>query len=161
MSSDKTGGPAFPMAVTLGRPRENFIGMKRPCAECGELITVTPKMIPHGKYLCRQCQSKGAMAWARAHPEQKRLTNQRYFDASGDAATIVRRAIERGELNRKPCELCGDKAHAHHDNYNKPLVVRWLCPTHHTAYHRSALVEKQRREPETAPEAPPSPPGAP
>lgn len=24
---------------------------------------------------------------------------------------------------------------AHHDDYSKPLEVRWLCPSHHKLHH--------------------------
>lgn len=52
--------------------------------------------------------------------------------------TIVTKAIARGRLIRKPCEICGaEKADAHHDDYNKPLEVRWLCPSHHREWHLS------------------------
>jgi hypothetical protein len=48
-------------------------------------------------------------------------------------------AIALGLLVRKPCEACGAaEAHAHHDDYSKPLEVRWLCPVHHAEYHRRA-----------------------
>jgi len=48
----------------------------------------------------------------------------------------VRRAIERGELERKPCEVCGSPdVEAHHEDYDKPLEVKWLCPKDHTARH--------------------------
>ncbi len=45
---------------------------------------------------------------------------------------MVEKALERGQLVRLPCEVCGDKgAQAHHDDYAKPLDVRWLCKRHH------------------------------
>jgi len=41
------------------------------------------------------------------------------------------------KLERQPCEVCGDlNVHAHHDDYSKPLDVRWLCRSHHGAVHR-------------------------
>lgn len=54
------------------------------------------------------------------------------------AHQAVGRAIETGTLVRQPCEVCGAlQTHAHHDDYTKPLEVRWLCPLHHkTAVHR-------------------------
>lgn len=46
-------------------------------------------------------------------------------------------AIRTGRLIRKPCEVCGAaKAQAHHDDYSKPLDVRWLCTTHHAEWHK-------------------------
>jgi len=48
----------------------------------------------------------------------------------------VRQAIERGEMERQPCEVCGDEpTDAHHEDYSKPLEVRWLCRKHHMEVH--------------------------
>lgn len=49
---------------------------------------------------------------------------------------ILRRAIKNGEIKRQPCEVCGKpNAQAHHEDYSKPLVVRWLCRLHHARRH--------------------------
>lgn len=49
----------------------------------------------------------------------------------------VNKAIREGRLVRLPCEVCGAvKSDAHHDDYSKPLSVRWLCRPHHYAHHR-------------------------
>jgi hypothetical protein len=41
--------------------------------------------------------------------------------------------------HRSPvCEMCGKetKTHGHHDDYTKPLQVKWVCPQcHHGALH--------------------------
>lgn len=48
----------------------------------------------------------------------------------------ARGAVRRGELKRHPCEECGNqKSHGHHDDYGKPLEVRWLCAKHHRWEH--------------------------
>lgn len=53
------------------------------------------------------------------------------------ARQAVGNAIRDGVLVRGDCEVCGDqKTHGHHDDYNKPLDVRWLCTTHHAAWHK-------------------------
>jgi len=52
------------------------------------------------------------------------------------ATCIVFRAIKNGKLSRQPCVICGSKkVHAHHDDYAKPLNVRWLCVAHHSQWH--------------------------
>ena len=48
----------------------------------------------------------------------------------------VRNAIRDGRLKRRTCEICDEKAQSHHDDYSKPLDVRWLCTKHHTELHR-------------------------
>lgn len=45
-------------------------------------------------------------------------------------------AVKAGWITRDPCEVCGAaKADAHHDDYAKPLEVRWLCRKHHRLHH--------------------------
>lgn len=41
-------------------------------------------------------------------------------------------AIRRGKLVRGNCEICKlPNAEAHHEDYSKPLMIRWLCKQHH------------------------------
>jgi len=51
----------------------------------------------------------------------------------------VRRALQTGQLARQACEVCGaERVEAHHDDYSRPLSVRWLCRPHHRAVHARA-----------------------
>jgi hypothetical protein len=44
----------------------------------------------------------------------------------------VYRAIQKGQLKRGSCVICGwRRVHGHHSDYSKPLSVVWICPTHH------------------------------
>lgn len=53
------------------------------------------------------------------------------------ARQAARNAIYAGKLIRQPCEVCSvSETHAHHDDYSKPLDVRWLCRKHHAEHHR-------------------------
>lgn len=65
------------------------------------------------------------------------------------AGVIVNNAIRDGRLFKKPCSICGaSKSQAHHDDYSRPLDVRWLCPACHSAHHKEER-QKQRSQ-ETA-----------
>ena len=54
------------------------------------------------------------------------------------AHSLVGSAIKCKRLFKEPCEVCKseDGVHAHHDDYLKPLNVRWLCPVHHKKWHK-------------------------
>jgi ribosomal protein S27AE len=53
------------------------------------------------------------------------------------AHNAVARAIKSGKLKRLPCEQCGnDQSVAHHDDYDKPLFVKWLCHSCHIKHHK-------------------------
>lgn len=70
-----------------------------------------------------------------SHRKAKVLEYQRVMrrrnPEKNKAHCLVARAIRSGKLIRQPCEVCGEKAQAHHDDYSKPLDVRWLCFKHH------------------------------
>ena len=55
-----------------------------------------------------------------------------------NARQKAERALKSGRLKRTGCEVCGMKAQMHHDDYKKPLDVRWLCPKHHGEHHRKS-----------------------
>lgn len=48
---------------------------------------------------------------------------------------LLQYAVKIGHIIKKPCEVCGEKAVAHHPDYSKPLEVKWLCKIHHRAEH--------------------------
>lgn len=58
------------------------------------------------------------------------------FRARKLARMATHTAIRRGILEREACEVCGAcEVEAHHDDYTKPLEVRWLCKQHHEQHH--------------------------
>lgn len=65
--------------------------------------------------------------WRNEHPNRYR------------AHVLVQRALSKGHLEKQPCEVCGTthgRIDAHHDNYDEPLEVRWLCRLHHVQLHK-------------------------
>ena len=64
--------------------------------------------------------------------------NQKFYNAKKVAARqIVRMAIVGGILVKQPCERCGAvEVEAHHEDYDKPLEVNWLCLSDHRKLHR-------------------------
>jgi hypothetical protein len=90
-------------------------------------------MLPHRVASRKRYQrtSVGRAAVRRAHAASR----ARYPEKIA-ANIMVSNAIRNGKLIRLSCEVCGVKAQAHHDDYTKPLEVRWLCVKHHRAVHR-------------------------
>ena len=61
----------------------------------------------------------------------------------------ARRALEyackKGIIIKQPCEVCNDKKsriEAHHEDYGKPLEVKWFCPKHHREADRKLGLRK-------------------
>lgn len=50
---------------------------------------------------------------------------------------IVGNALRDKRLFKSTCEVCGSKkVEGHHDDYSRPLSVRWLCAEHHNQWHK-------------------------
>ena len=53
------------------------------------------------------------------------------------AHNAVARALKSGQLIRLPCFRCNkEKTEAHHEDYNQPLSVIWLCSVCHHQRHQ-------------------------
>ena len=65
------------------------------------------------------------------------------------AHRILREAVRTGKIKRLPCKVCGEnrkyRVHAHHDDYSKPLSVKWLCGVHHKIAHSVAPKNKKQK----------------
>lgn len=72
-------------------------------------------------------------AWFKEHGHEYRQRTAPKIAARYE----LNKAVKRGEIERQPCEECGttEQVQAHHEDYDKPLDVRWLCRTHHTEVH--------------------------
>lgn len=59
-------------------------------------------------------------------------------NGKAQARRAVNNALAKGKMSKLPCEVCGSTKliHGHHDDYSKPLDVKWLCPTHHYQRHQ-------------------------
>lgn len=100
---------------------DGYQGWCKPCMmENGHAARTRWRLSAEGRMAIYAAQKR----YARARPERIK------------ARSAVSSAIRRGRLERLPCEKCGDpNSQAHHDDYSKPLDVRWLCQPHHTKEH--------------------------
>lgn len=62
------------------------------------------------------------------------------------ARLLLQSEVIKGNIKRKPCEVCGIlPTEGHHEDYSKPLEVRWLCKSHHMKlHHKLKKISKQK-----------------
>ena len=141
-------GPLFRPALTLGpwslkqaplivkrKPLLNFCfhgticSMKTECSKCQKPNDRLPQ-----RY-CRACHA----AYMRTHrPRHVDLPEESRRRAN--ARSYVNVYQRRGKIFPEPCSVCQDPvAQKHHEDYNKPLEVRWLCRRCHLKHHQLTL----------------------
>jgi ribosomal protein S27AE len=105
-------------------------GHKTECAPCSrariaQYLSSNPAAAARNRERSLEwARANSGARWRDRHPEAVR------------AQSLTRYHIKAGNLIPKPCEICGDATvDAHHDDYSKPLNVRWLCRSHHRAHH--------------------------
>ena len=108
--------------------------MKRECERCRKVFDALPSQVRAGKG--RFCSVSCANSARRQTPDgwkaRRAVKKRNEYRDHDRAREAVARAIRRGDLLKSCCELClADKVQAHHDDYTRPLEVRWLCPTCH------------------------------
>lgn len=106
----------------------------RACNECGR-----PRTDKQKQRACPTCASRKHRA---NNPEYYRLKAKRHRadPIQGHklrVRRVLRHAVSKGKVHPLPCEVCGNpQVDGHHDDYSKPLDVRWLCRKHHSELHK-------------------------
>lgn len=103
--------------------------MKSICSKCNN--DLEENRVGKKRY-CLKCSNEWMKNNRKKHsdlsPIQKLKANARSY---------VNVYIRRGKIVKLPCEFCGDTdVQAHHDDYSKPLEIRWLCLDCHIKYHK-------------------------
>lgn len=131
--------------------------MKKKCFKCGMTKNESeyyrhPEMGDGRLGKCKECTKKDVQNnyWARVDYyrayDRKRNTDPRRIKDRMDyykeypkiryAKNRVYDALKKGDMKKGVCAVCGsNEVQAHHDNYNKPLDIRWLCSHHHREWH--------------------------
>ena len=87
----------------------------------------------------RKYQAKKRVLGLVDKTEEYRIWREKHPGGSR-AQHIVNNLIRKGIIKREKCHLCRQpKTHAHHENYNEPLNIIWLCPSCHQKYHRGLV----------------------
>lgn len=123
-------------------------GSRKWCSGCGKELPFAAFASDRTKRygiglqsLCRGCSSERKSAWYRANREHVQARHAIYRATQRpkrEAHKAVARALTSGALVRPvTCQDCHAlcKPEAHHDDYAKPLDVRWLCRSCHRHAH--------------------------
>jgi hypothetical protein len=90
---------------------------------------------PFNRY-CKSCHNDYMREWRKTYVMTERTRIQMH------ASARLHKQMKDYGLKSLPCEVCGsiEKPEGHHEDYDLPLVVRWLCHSHHVAVTRGRLI---------------------
>lgn len=129
-------------------------GMKR-CPACGEVKALddfgrNAATSNGARSYCRPCDNADNRVRQREYVKTDRFRSlqsvrrkKEWKNGKSKARQFTLLAVHFGLLVKHPCEQCGSiKVQAHHEDYSKPLDVRWLCVAHHGEAHRKEAVRR-------------------
>ena len=68
---------------------------------------------------CRDCERAYDRLRYQLKPHKRRGHDKPKNGEKDHARSLLQAAVRRGRIERKPCELCGTKAEAHHEDHRK------------------------------------------
>lgn len=78
-------------------------------------------------------RKRGSRQYRGCLKEWREKYPKKYF-----AHNCINNAVRHGHMKPSPCCICGTKENivGHHDDYDRPYEVRWMCQAHHSQWHR-------------------------
>lgn len=123
-------------------------GMKSQCKKCHCITSVLSRDGDAHRDYNRNWMRRSKYA-SRADVKERELKRSRVRGKSIEARArhLANVAVRLGFLERPAtCPICGEQGmgiHAHHDDYSRPLDVRWMCTECHGKEHRCAPVQER------------------
>lgn len=119
---------------------------KKKCIKCGVpqeigAFYTHPHMADGHLNKCKECCRKDSIAnriknrdFYREYDRQRGCRSNNKYRKPG-TSNCAR------DLEKQPCEICGYNGYveAHHEDYDKPKEVTWLCYQHHQALHGKCI----------------------
>jgi hypothetical protein len=106
----------------------------KPCRVCGSYEKIYPSRAANHNWICDPCFV--ARYGDKINDRYRKYRQDPVLRQRILARQFLRLQISRGKIQRGRCEVCGlPDAEGHHDDYTKPLQVRWLCREHHREHH--------------------------
>ncbi len=107
---------------------------------------------------CKDCHKTQMQEWQKNNKEAKSRHYRKWYELHKEDAFLMHiewrrknpekvsayrklfKAIKQGKVIKIPCEVCGEKqSEGHHNDYEQPLAVTWLCPQHHKDVHERRI----------------------
>lgn len=104
------------------------------CKECTKNDTAK-RALEKWEYIRSYDKMRSSMPHRRALAKQVQDEYRAKYPQRVKANALVNNAVRDGRLKKQPCWVCGEKAVAHHPDYDRPLDVVWLCQPHHKQTH--------------------------
>lgn len=105
-------------------------GRLNKCKECTKSDTAR-RMVEKRDYVREYDHWRQTLPSRRKKKQEYHKLHCQRYPEKALARSLLASAIRCNRVKRLPCEICGEKAEGHHENYSKPLEVRWLCFRHH------------------------------
>ena len=103
---------------------------KKTCSKCS--MELDDSRV--GKYrYCKSCHAEYARLNRAKHSELNDIQRKK-----ANCRSYVHVYVKRGLIKKMPCFICGNlNSEAHHENYDRPLDIIWLCRKHHLEHHKN------------------------
>ena len=118
----------------FGKRTASKDGLSPKCKLCASHYDKKRANLPH------RVKARNSYQMTKSYTDSHNKAAEKYrrkYPLKYKAHNMANNAIRDGKLFREPCEVCEstDNIHAHHDDYLKPLNIRWLCASCHSKWH--------------------------
>jgi hypothetical protein len=127
----------------------------RKCKHCNEIKKITEFYKNKSEcggfnYYCKICMRTigkkykiERVMWNKEHKDSVNMAVKKWQSKHPEQIKAERKLntqIKNGKIKRKCCVICKEiKTCGHHLDYKKPLLVIWLCSSHHRQVHTKEI----------------------